>query len=255
MSKLLHASKRFVKRNASTILTCMGGVGVVSTSVMAVKATPKALEILELAEKEKGESLTRLEKVKVAGPTYIPSFVMGTATIACIFGANALNKQQQAALVSAYALLDSSYKEYKTKVKELYGEEGYENVQNEIAKDKYDEKDLLDVGGEVLFYDEYSGRFFTSTLNKVQRAEYELNRDLVMQDAVELNRFYDYLGLPGIEGGDELGWATCINYETYWQIWIDFSHSKMTLEDGTEAYKIIMFNQPFVDFEDYYQPR
>ena len=43
---------RFLKRNASTILTCVGAVGVVATSVMAVKATPKALILLEKAKGE-----------------------------------------------------------------------------------------------------------------------------------------------------------------------------------------------------------
>ena len=57
-------ARLFVKRNASTILTCLGGVGVVATSVMAVKETPKAIRLIEEAEKEKGEELTKCEKVK-----------------------------------------------------------------------------------------------------------------------------------------------------------------------------------------------
>ncbi|WP_407450068.1 DUF6353 family protein [Fibrobacter sp.] len=252
MSNLLHVSKKFVKRNASTILTCMGGAGVVATSVMSVKATPKALEILELAEQEKGESLTRLEKVKVAGPTYIPSVVMGAATIACIFGANVLSKQQQAALMSAYAMIDSSYKEYREKVKELYGEEGDNNVRTEIAKDNYDEKEVTDLGGEELFFDEFSLRYFKSTLYKVQHAQYELNRDLIMQEWVTLNDYYRYLGIPGVEGGDEVGWSTCYNFDAYWQIWIDFSHNMFEMADGTECHRIGFFHEPYVDFEDPY---
>ena len=116
MNHLLHHSKLFFKRNSSTILTCVGALGVVTTSVLAVKATPKALALIEAAKEEKGEELTPVETVQVAGPVYIPAIVTGVSTIACIFGANALNKRQQAALMSAYALLDSSYKEYKAKV-------------------------------------------------------------------------------------------------------------------------------------------
>lgn len=48
--------RQFWHRNASTVLTCLGGVGVVVTSVMAVKATPKALKKIETAEQEKGET-------------------------------------------------------------------------------------------------------------------------------------------------------------------------------------------------------
>ena len=91
----------FLRRNSSTILTCIGAVGVVATAVMAVKATPKALERIEHAKEEKGEDLTVLETINVAGPVYIPAAVTGVATIACIFASNTLNKHQQAMLTSA----------------------------------------------------------------------------------------------------------------------------------------------------------
>lgn len=106
------------------------------TSVMAVKAIPRALDLIEKAEKEKGDDLTRWETVKVAGPTYIPAILLGTSTIACIFGAQILNQRQQAALMSAYALLDQSYKEYKNKVKEIYGKEAYNEIINSIMVEK-----------------------------------------------------------------------------------------------------------------------
>ena len=76
--------KPCIKKNAPTILTCIGAAGVVTTTVMAVKATPKALEILKDAEEEKGEKLTKWEKINVAGPVYIPAVITGAATIALI---------------------------------------------------------------------------------------------------------------------------------------------------------------------------
>ena len=124
MNKLMYRSVMFCKRNATNILTGLGGIGVVATSVMAVKVTPKALTLLEEAEAKKGEKLTKIETVQVAGTVYIPPILIGASTIACIFGANVLNKRQQAALMSAYILLDNSFKEYKNKVNELYGEIG-----------------------------------------------------------------------------------------------------------------------------------
>ena len=81
----------FFKRNASTILTCVGGVGVIATAVLAVKATPKAYERIEKAKKEKGEELTKFETVKAAAHSYIPTVAVGVGTLVCIFGANALN--------------------------------------------------------------------------------------------------------------------------------------------------------------------
>ena len=152
LRKIGFKAVRFLKKNSSTILTCVGAVGVVGTAVTAVKATPKALDILAEATEEKGEELTKVEKFKVAGPVYIHSVLIGTATIACIFGANILNKRQQGALMSAYALLDNSYKQYKGKVKELYGEEVDTHIKKEIVKDKYKELDISLDDEKILFY-------------------------------------------------------------------------------------------------------
>lgn len=128
--------KVFFKKNGATILTCLGAAGVIGTAVTAVKATPKAMLLLNEAKKEKGSSLTKLEVVKIAGPLYIPSVLIGVSSIACILGSNVLNKQKQAALVSAYTILDQSYKEYKNKVTEMYGEEANKAVEEELSKDK-----------------------------------------------------------------------------------------------------------------------
>ena len=135
-------NKRFWKRNGSTILTCVGGVGVVTTSIMAAKATPKALQLLEQAEEEKGENLTKMEKVKVAGPAYIPTILVGAGTVACIFGAHTLSKRQQAAFMSTYALLDAKFKDYKSKTEELYGKDATHKIKEAVANDKYEEQNV-----------------------------------------------------------------------------------------------------------------
>lgn len=248
---LLQSSMIFLKRHASTILTCAGGAGVITTSVMAVKATPKALALLENAKEEKGEDLTKLETIKIAGPAYIPSVIIGASTIACIFGANALNKRQQAALMSVYALLDSSYKNYKNKVLELYGEDANQRVKEEIAKDKYDEDPQEVEDGKQLFYDDYSQRYFESTTEDVLRAENELNRMLAMEYGVCLNKFYELLGIERTDYGDYLGWFSGELVEAYWYSWIDFHHTKVVMEDGLECTIITMGMEPTFGFEDY----
>lgn len=251
MRNLFYGSKLYLKRNASTILTCIGAAGVVATSVMAVKATPKAVILLEAAKEEKGEELTKTEKIMVAGPVYIPTILIGTSTIACVFGANVLNKRNQAALTSAYALLDSSYKEYKNKVTELLGEEADEEIRSEIAKDNYETQNVVVKEDEQLFYDSFSGRYFTSTLFKVQQAEYYLNRDLTMRDYAYLNEFYEHLDIDEIDSGWKLGWSTGSCLAAYWQPWIDFNHKKVTMDDGLECTIVTMFQEPFADFENY----
>lgn len=243
--------KVFLRKNASTILTCVGGVGVVATSVLAVKATPKALQILDETKEQKGEELTTWETIKVAGPAYIPAVVTGAATIACIFGANVLNQRQQAALMSAYALLDNSYKEYRGKVKELYGEEADEKIKAEIAKDKY-ESGLYPLEGDTnLYYDDYSGRYFEATSETVLRAENKINRMLAETSGAYLNEYYEAIGLETTDYGDYMGWSSCEMYETGWCSWLDFYHEKVVMEDGLECIIIRFGMDPTFDFENY----
>ena len=252
MNSLLSKSQKFLKRNSSTILTCAGVVGVIATTVTAVKATPKALALLEQAKEEKGEDLTKLETVKIAGPAYIPSAVIGVSTIACIFGANVLNKRGQASLMSAYALVDSSYKDYKKKVNELYGEEAGGLVRAGIAKDKYeDEPPRVLEDGKRLYFDFYSDRYFEATPAEVKNAEYELNRKLMMDDCVFLNEWYYLLGLKPLTHGLDFGWSTCANSDMYWQTWVDFHHEIVVMDDGLECIIISFSQEPYPDFEDY----
>ena len=249
----------FLKRNSSTILTCIGAVGVVATSIMAVKATPKALTLLEKAKEEKGEELTKLEKVKVAGPAYIPSVVTGTATLACIFGAQVLNKRQQAALTSAYALLNQSYKEYKNKVDDLYGKEAGENVRAEIAKDKYEELEAPPTiqDDTQLFFDFYSGRYIETTPDRIQRAEYELNRLITVNGGASVNEFYELIGLEPMTEYEYIGWASTQIQEMYWKSWVEFEHQPVALENefeedtGLECIIIHMPMEPVPDFMEY----
>lgn len=251
MNKLLNASKVFVKRNGSTILTCIGGAGVVATSVMAVKATPKALLMLHNAREEKGDDLTMMERIKTAAPAYIPAVLIGASTIACIFGANTLNKHQQASLMSAYALLDNSYKEYKSKLIDLYGDEADLRIREEIAKDKYTGDGKTPDNNNVLFYDEFSGRYFETTTAKVLKAEYELNKKLSIHGGAYLNEFYELVGLPTTDYGDHLGWSAAGMYEMYWEQWLDFNHEKIILDDGLEVYIITYGQEPIPGFEEY----
>lgn len=261
MNGLLSSSKMFAKRHGSTILTCVGGVGVVATAIMAVKATPKATRLIEEAKKEKQEELTTFEKFKIAGPVYAPTVLMGVGTLTCIFGANALNKRQQAALVSAYAMIDSSYKEYKQKLKEIYGDEAHEEIVNAIAVEKAKDVGITAsslcantcltddeaCGDPVLFYDEWSSRYFESTIEQVITAEYHLNRNFVLRGYTVLNELYEFLGLEPTDYGSTVGW--CVEDELYW---IDFDNRKVELDDGLECYIIETPWGPSADYAEYY---
>lgn len=251
MNELLRSSKNFLSRNASTILTGVGGLGLVATTVLAVKATPKAMMSIENAKEEKGAELTKLEVVKAAGPAYVPTIVVGVSTLVCMFSANALNKRKQAALTSAYALLDSSFKEYKKKVEELYGEDVNLNVQKELVKDKYDENDISLEDNKQLFYDEFSDRYFEATMEDVIRAEYAINRKISVWGGADLNEFYEELKIPTVDYGNYLGWSSGGLMEMTWSDWLDFHHEKVVMDDGLECYIISMSTEPMFDYEYY----
>lgn len=235
---LINSSKLFLRRNSPTILTFLGAAGVVATSIAAVKATPKAMALLEKTKEEKGEELTKLEMIKVAGPAYIPAVAIGASTIACIFGANALNKKTQASIMSAYALLDTSYKQYKSKVKELYGENSDRNVKKEIVKDKFKDNNIHINNEKILFFDFYSLRYFESTERLVLKAENRVNELLKLYGRASLNDFYESLGMPTAYTGYELWWNVqkCPS--------VEFTHDTTTMDDGLECCVISMSVEP-----------
>lgn len=236
LQKALSKTGVFLHRNSPTILTVIGAVGVVATAILAVKATPKAVKRLEKATYEKGEDLTKLEVVQVAGPSYIPTVVMGAATIACMFGANALNKQKQASLASAYALMDRSFKEYRSKLIELKGEEVDREVRDAVIREHCDYHVIgLDIPDKKLkFYDEISGRCVECYERDIVDAEYHLNRNYVLAGYVTLNDFYDFLGLSHTKEGAEIGWSTDSGY-----YWIDFRHRAVKRKDGSIRHVVI----------------
>lgn len=261
LQKIFYTSKGFLKQQSPTILTCIGAVGVVGTSVLTAKATVKATKLLEKAEDEKGEFLTKKEKIKIAGPSYIPAALLGASTISCMFGADFLNKRKQAALVGAYTVLDRSYKEYKEKITELYGEETDAKIKDSIAKDKYEsvkykikkpieEQNNADV---LLFFDEYSNRYFWRTMDDVKNAQYHLNRNFVLRGYADLNEFYSFLGLEPTAYGAEVGWSMEAGGAFYGYTWVDFyidRHEPDTINEPA-FYTIRMPFGPTADYLDY----
>lgn len=238
MKGLLPKLELFLKRNSSTILTCIGATGVVVTTVLAIKATPKAMAVLEKAEEEKGEPLTKLETVKTASPAYIPTIVSGVSTIACVFGANVLNKRQQATIMSAYCFLDNSYKQYRKKVDELYGEEGRTRIAEALAEERYKEHDKAECTDETTtFMDFYSLQFFDSTWEDVLTAEKLTNDILNARGYVMLSELYDKLGIVCAETEYNLGWTSAMGP-------IEYEREAITMDNGDECYVLSLMNEP-----------
>lgn len=252
----------FLRRHSSTIFAGLSCVGVIVTAVTAVKATPKAQLLLNKAEVEKGDELTNLEKIKVAGKVYLPTILFGVSTIGCIIGSSVCSIRTQKSMASAYALLNQSYQDYRRKAKDIYGEDADKNILDAIAIEKatqvgIDAPGICDCaslyiddkhGDTLLFYDEYGKRFFESTLEQVISAEYHCNRNFVLRGTQMLNELYGFLGLEPTDFGWEAGW--CISDGFYW---IDFNHREIEIDEK----KCIIIEMPFpptigYDDDNYY---
>ena len=234
-----------IKKQLPLIFSIVASAGVVATTAVALKVKPK----------KPPEDLGPKAKAVVYFKTYGPTIALATSTIACIFGSYAVSRKHQAAIVSAYTMLYTSYNEYKEKVKELYGEEAHKAVMDVIVKEKCKDVSLTARGStnsslsidyefepEVVrtFYEPISERYFESTLSKVIEAEYHLNRNFVLGAAITLNDFYEFLGLSTTEYGETVGWF--LDDGLYW---IDFDHQMVQLEDSPNGMNICVIYPVF----------
>lgn len=200
-----------LKQNGPGILTGVGITGMLTSTVLAVKSTPKALDLIHEAEYIKGEELNRKEVIKTCWKCYIPSALVATASVGCLIGANTVNSKRKAALATACKITQSAFTEYKDKVKEVIGEEKEQEIRDKLAKDKIDKNPtssevIVTGNGSVLCYDSISGRYFQSDVESIRKAENTLNRRLMNDIYCSLNDFYDLLGLSYTNIGEELGW-------------------------------------------------
>lgn len=212
LSKIVTDVKTSMSKRSPEILTGLGVAGLVTTTVLAVRATPKALKLLEDAEYEKEEPLTASEKVKVAWKPYIPAVISGVTSISCIIGANSVNARRNAALAAAYNLSKTALTEYKEKVVETIGEKKAKSIKDKIAKDKINKdpvskSEVIITGkGDTLCYDAFNSRYFYSDIDTIKKAVNELNRRMLNEMYISLNDFYSELDLRHSGNGEKLGW-------------------------------------------------
>ena len=201
-------------KHGPEFLTGIGVAGMIGTTIMAVKATPKAIKLLEKEKEETHcDKIHPVEVVKITWKFYIPAVVTCVASAACLIKANSINTRRNAALVAAYNLSKTALSEYKEKVIETIGEKKEQDVMNRIAKDKI-EKDpvskrevIVTDKGTTLCYDALFGRYFMSDMDTIRKAVNSINRAIVAGDMyVSLNEFYSEIGLSHVEIGDQLGW-------------------------------------------------
>lgn len=204
--------RKLVSDNMPVILTSTAVAGLLSTTVLAVKATPNALRDIWDAQSEHDREITKVEMVKLTYQYYIPAAIMGGATIAAIIGAHSVHTKRQAAIASLYTLTDRAYSEYKEKVAERIGEKKEKEIHDEVVQDRVtktgDESSQVVIFDEskVLCYDNYTGVFFESSKEILARAQNEVNAECINNSYASQNEFYKRVGLPVTPFGEEVGW-------------------------------------------------
>lgn len=252
ITQIIKSAKKVVTQRSPEILTGLGIAGMITTTVLAVKATPKAIRLIEQAEDHEKAELRPIDKVKVAWKPYIPAALTGVASVGCLIGASSVNARRNAALATAYQLSTTALSEYKEKVVETIGEKKEQQIREKIAQDKVDKKPvsrsevIIAGGGNILFLEPVSMRYFVSDLESVRKIINDLNYRLTsgMEEYISLSEFYDEIGLSHTSNSDYIGW----NLYRDGQIGIEFPAT--TAEDGRPCLMLEYDVSPRYDYKE-----
>ena len=158
-----------IKKHSPEILVVVGVAGVITSAVIACKATTKATDVIEEHKKEVDDihfvAETKPEKyseedyqkdtvivytqtaVKLA-KLYGPSVAIGAASIACIIGSHNILTKRNAALAAAYTAVDKTFKEYRNRVVDRFGKEVDKQLRYNIKAKEFEETTVDENGNE-----------------------------------------------------------------------------------------------------------
>lgn len=237
-----------VKKNSPGLLLVAGVVCAGGSTVLACRATLKSKDILDNAKADLDTVHKALEEhpdkysaedakkdtttvyiqtgVKIA-KAYLPSVILGGLGIACLVKSHDILKKRNVALAAAYATVDKSFKEYRERVKERFGDEVDKQLKYNIKAEEVKEETVGENGrkktvkktvGVVddLGYSQYA-RFFDEgckswekdpslNLAFLRGTQNYFNDLLRIRGYVFLNEVYDYLGIPKTKAGQIVGW-------------------------------------------------
>lgn len=216
LSKIAGNMRTSLSKHSPEILIGLGIAGMITTTVLAVKATPKALALIDEKKDELDvEELPPVEVVKATWKCYVPAAVSGVASIACLIGSHSVNARRNAALATAYKVSETAFSQYRDKVIETVGEKKEKVVRDKVSEQQIKDNpvsntEVIITGkGQTLFFEPLSSRYFYSSIEKIKRAENKLNHDIVtdpFNGSVSVNDLYEELGLPHTMTGDNMGW-------------------------------------------------
>ena len=240
-----------VRKHSPEILAGVGVVGVIASTVMACKATTKLSYILEESKDQldqiktvsvdpayadkyseddakKDTTITYVQTgVKVA-KLYAPSVILCAGSLGCLLASNNILKKRNAALSAAYMTVDKSFKEYRKRVADRFGEEVEKEIRYNIKAKEVTTVDengnevtetvkVMDGTDDPNTYSDYA-RFFDESCAAWQNdAEYNLtflkaqqqyaNDLLKAKGRLFLNEVYRMLGIDETKAGQVVGWV------------------------------------------------
>ena len=251
MARKMHKLGFKVKQRSPEILVIGGAIGVVASAVMACKATLKVNEVLDEAKTQidtvhevandpnMSEKYTEEDKKKDLSIVYVqtgvklvklygPSVVLGVASLACILTSHKILRKRNVALAAAYATVDRSFKEYRGRVVERFGEELDRELKYNIKAKQVEETVVNADGTETVVtktvnavdptqYSEYARFFDDGCIGWEKNPEYNLmfvrqvqnwaNERLKSRGYLFLNEVYEMFGFPMTEAGQVVGWV------------------------------------------------
>lgn len=239
-----------MKKHSPEILIAVGIIGTIASTVMACKATTKIDEVLEetkdrvekihqcledetiedYTEEDGKKDLTIVYSqtgVKLA-KLYAPSVILGVLSITSIVASNNILRKRNVAIAAAYAAVDKSFKGYRNRVIERFGEQVDRELKYNIKAETIEETILDENGNEIVeettveiidpseqhspylrIFDELNDNWKRdASMNMVflkQQQNYA-NDLLRARGHLFLNEVYDMLGFPRCKAGQIVGW-------------------------------------------------
>ena len=219
-----------LRRNSPTILTAFGVAGTVTTAVLAARAAHIAAE--RSADEEPLPEEPK-EKVKVYFERnwayYVPACSTGVVTVGCIIASQKASSRRVAAAQAAFVITERALADYREKVVELLGENKDQKIYDEVIQDRVTadgnkSTHIIVSDGEVLCREEFTGRYFTSDMQKLRKAVNDVNELLIARDYIYLDTLYDMLGLNYTTQSSQMGWRS--------ERLLGFEFSSAITEDG-----------------------
>lgn len=237
---------RHLRKRKPDIYSGAGLIGNLLAIIYTAKISPKTKEEIEQAADNREKTIIYLRN-------YFPVCIMYTTSSLAILYSGKLRTKQFAELASAYASARKELGDISTTIVEEIGVEAAKNVKDKLSEKLTDAKvaDISEIkpdkNGEIRCYDEFSGRYFYSTLENLKKVQNDLNAALLRDEEVFLNDYFFAVHLDRLGYGDYLGWH--LTKGVYELIEFDIT-SVMTDEEGNPCLIVSLVTNPILLAED-----